>query len=203
MIYLVYDTETTGLTRNGLPPHDPSQPDLIQLGAILWDSEKDMVRGEINLIIREDGVVVPDGAAGVHGIRTEIAAQFGLPLLLPIAAFNNLARIADAFVCHNAAYDLVVMKKAYYKVKKDHPFNDKPNLCTMEALTNIMRLPPSARMREKGMNKPKPPSLMEAYGFVTGGKSFDNAHDAMADVRATLEIQKWLVNHQKETAPPT
>lgn len=196
MNVLIYDTETNGLTRRELPPHAPEQPDLLQMGAILYDDERDMVRGEINLIVHDPAVIIPVNASNVHGIRAEIAAQFGVPLMIAMAAFNNLAKCADAFVCHNAEYDIVVAKKAYYKIKKDHPFNDKPSLCTMEKLTDVMKLPPTDRMRAAGFTKYKPPSLMASYQFVTGGKSFDNAHDAMADVRATLELYKWLKGKQ-------
>ena len=192
MNVLVFDTETTGLSNSRLPPHDPSQPDLIQMGAILYDDERDVIRGEINLIVHDPAVAVPEGAANVHGIKTEIAAQYGLPLVVVMATFNNLLKIADATVCHNAPYDLIVAKKAYYKLNRPHPFSEKPAMCTMEMLTDKMNLPPSQRMRDKGMTQPKPPSLMEAYRFVTGGLSFEGAHDAMADVRATLEIYKWI-----------
>ncbi len=197
MIVLVYDTETTGFTERNLPATHPSQPDLVQMGAILYDDQTQMVRGEINLVVAQDeGVKIPSGASDVHGIKDAVAAQFGLPLVLVMATFNNLAKVADAFVCHNAEYDLVVAKKAYHKVKRDHQFNDKPSLCTLELLKPIMKLPPSERMRAKGMTMYKSPSLMEAYRFVTGGKSFEGAHDASADVHATVEIWKWLKEHQ-------
>jgi DNA polymerase-3 subunit epsilon len=197
MNILVFDTETTGLTQSNLPATHPSQPLMVQLGAILYHLETGLVRAELNAIVRlPEGATVPPQAANVHGITTEVANTFGLPLVVVLAMFNNIAKCADVFVCHNADFDLVVTKRAYHMVDRPHPFDSTPVFCTMKNLSPIIKLPPTDRMRAKGMNSYKPPSLMEAYGFVTGGGTFDGAHDAMADVRATLEVAKYLMKEQ-------
>ncbi len=193
MNVLVFDTETTGFVAESQPPTSAAQPDLVQLGAILFDAADNRIRGELNVIAQLDpGVRVPTGASSVHGITTEACAQYGIPLLIVMAAFNNLAKAADMFVCHNARFDTVVMQRAYHKVNRPHPFADKPVMCTMEAATPIIRVPPTEKMLRAGRTHWKKPNLQEAYGHVTGGLSFDGAHDAMADVRATLEVWKWL-----------
>jgi DNA polymerase III epsilon subunit-like protein len=198
LIILAFDTETTGKLEYRLPATDARQPDIVQIGAILYDTERDQVRGELNVIVKPEGrFTVPAEAANVHGIQTEDAERFGIPLIIALAAFNNLGRLADAFVCHNIGYDIPVSKKAYHILGKPHPFDEKPSICTMLAMTPILKLPKPFKARPD--DPYKWPNLQEAYAHVTGGGTFDGAHDAMADVRATITVFKW-VNQQQEAA---
>lgn len=194
MIVMVFDTETTGVLNRRLPVTHASQPDVVQVGAILRCDETGRVYGELNLIVKPEGrFTVPAEAARVHGITTETAEQFGVPLIIAMAAFNNLAKGADAFVGHNIEFDVGIMTKAYSLVNKPHPFDSKPAICTKDGMDPIMKLPPTERMKQFGHgNKFKAPNLTEAYGFVTNGGTFDGAHDAMADVRATCVVYDWM-----------
>jgi DNA polymerase-3 subunit epsilon len=203
MHVLVWDTETTGLTNDRLPSSHASQPDLVQLGAILVNQDTGQVRGELNLIVKPEGrfTSMPSQASDVHGITYDVAEQFGVPLVIAMAAFNNLSKAADAFVAFNASYDRVVTEKAYHLLGKPHPFQEKPVICAKEAMDPIMQLPPTPRMIAAGRgNQFKAPNLREAYAFVTGGGTFEGAHDAMADVRATAVVYRWWVANQAQAA---
>ena len=193
MNVLVFDTETTGLPNKGREYGHPDQPYLVQLGALLYDSETGRTRAELNLIINPLGEFkVPDGAAAVHdGIATPIAETYGVPLVVALGAFHHLSRQADAVVAHNIDFDLAIMGTAYERAAKRSVLHEKKLVCTMAALAPIMRLPPTERMIAAGMgDKFKSPSLREASEYI-GRPPFD-AHDAMADVRECLAVWHWL-----------
>lgn len=182
MIILAADTETTGFASDA-PLDDPKQPHIVQLGALL--KEDDVVRAEINLIIKPDGWVVPAQVAEIHGISTEIAEKYGVPLRLAMEAFEHLVRQADLLVFHNFAYDNKLIQIAHARLKMKSAFTSKKWFCTMQATTPILKLP---KARGGGYKWPK---LQEAYAHFFG-EEFDGAHDASADVRATERVFSHL-----------
>jgi len=171
---LVFDTETTGLIKKGVPLSDPSQPRCVQLGAILFEDEG-AVLAELNLIIRPDGWTVPQVCVDVHGITTEKAQRCGVPIAFALSVFNQLSILADTMVAHNFDYDDQVLRGEFERLGKTPEFTKKANFCTMKAATDIVRIP-SAR----GFKYPR---LQETHKFLFG-EEFEGAHDAMADVRA-------------------
>lgn len=180
---LVFDTETTGLLRKGVPLTDDSQPRCVQLGAILFD-EDGTVRGELNVIVKPNGWIVPPEAAAVHGITTELAEKYGIPIDMVLRIFNRWSGIADTLVAHNFTYDRDVLKGEFMRLGKEPEFLNKPSFCTQEASTNVCQIK-SAR----GFKWPK---LQEAHKFLFA-EEFEGAHDAMADVRACKRVFLELV----------
>jgi len=95
-------------------------------------------------------------------------------------------------------------------------FSSKRHICTMMESVNVCKLPPKFRTNKPtssskggaGTGPPsyKWPSLAEAYGFVTNtnGKqgALENAHDALADSEACLEIFRYLVEHGHVSMEP-
>ena len=59
--------------------------------------------------------------------------------------------------------------------------------CTAKLATPICKIPPTEKMLKAGFNKFKTASLSEAYLHITGSE-LENAHSAMADVRACMEV---------------
>lgn len=180
---LVFDTETTGLTKKHLPVSDPSQPRVVQLGAILFEDDG-TVRAELNLIVKPDGWTIPVEASNVHGITTELAEKFGLPLDMVLRPFNRLSAMADTMVAHNFAYDEFVLRGEFERLGREPEFKKKQSFCTMEAATPIVG--------QKGPRGLKWPKLIDTHEFLFGEK-FEGAHDAMADVRACKRVFLELV----------
>ena len=54
---IFYDTETTGLPNWSAPSDDESQPHLVQLGAIVRDTDTEKVIHKLDVIIKPDGWV--------------------------------------------------------------------------------------------------------------------------------------------------
>lgn len=181
---LFFDTETTGKADFRARPDAAHQPRLVQIGAILQDDESGRVYGEVNLIVRPKDFTIPEDASNVHGITTEIANNYGIPLLHALEAFCSLAKAANQYVCHNADFDLLIATGECLRMVV--PWQSLGAFCTMTQMTPICKLPnPMFPGRFKW------PKLQEAFKFAFG-KEFDGAHDAMADVRACRDLYQWM-----------
>lgn len=201
---LFFDSETSGLVHPNLPEDHPAQPHLVQLGMILAD-ESGAEWATVELIVKPEGYVIPDGAAKVHGITTDLARAVGVPLMIAVAAFTNLRAIAHGLVAHNMAFDDLVMRAAIARTgrKPAHP-GPTQHICTMDLAGPVCNLPPTERMKATGFgDKPKPPSLMEAHKYLLG-EEFQGAHGALADARACMRVffaLKKLAETDKEKVP--
>lgn len=180
---LFFDTETTGRANYKLPATHSSQPDLVQLGAIMRDDDGSE-RAAIDIIIQPGGWVIDPGAANVHGIPTETATRLGVGLDTAVYLFRDLLDICEIVVAHNIAFDTLIMRKAFHRCGLPDPFLNKNLRCTMHAATPIVGV-----LHEKPRHPTdfKWPKLVECtkYFFNEG---LDNAHSAIADVRACARI---------------
>jgi len=187
MRFLCYDTETSGLVHDRLPIEHPSQPNLVQLAMLLLDEDARELAA-VSVIIKPNGWVIPDQAANVHGITTELANAVGVPHVLAVAMFTNLRSLADYTVAHNRAFDERVMATAIHRTGKTpaHP-GPAQHFCTKDLATLVLNLPPTAKMKAAGFNKPKPPTLGECYLHLFG-ETLEGAHSAMVDTRACARV---------------
>lgn len=183
-MYLFFDTETTGMVQRDLPADHAEQPRLVQLGAILADSDLD-VRSEISLLIRSDGHAFDPEAVKVHGISSHDADEFGIPMDSALDLFRELCGRARTAVAHNIDFDLRVMATQYARRGDSSPLAALDHECTMSLATDRVQLE-----SRRGIGF-KPPTLNEAYRFFYG-KEIENAHDAIADCRACLNVYRAL-----------
>lgn len=189
MLVFAYDTETTGIPDWKIPSDDPSQPHLVQLAGILADTDSREIISSVDLIIRPDGWEIPDEVAAIHGITTEKALQVGVPEPLALEMFMTLwdSRLR---IAHNRTFDQRIMRiaaKRYGDNQMIERWADKDNHdCTMLG-------------SKAPMGITKWPKLSEAYEHFTG-KPLENAHSAMADARACLEVYFGILDFEKEAA---
>lgn len=178
MTFLVFDTETTGVIQKGLPADHPGQPHVVQLGMKLCEGER--VISSASVVV-DPGVEVPEEAAKLHGMTTEMVRRFGVPKVVAVGLFSNFARLAGSLVAHNAAFDIGVLAGEYMRLKRDPPFGSKKVYCTMALSTDVCKIP--------GKYKDyKWPSLQEAYKELVDAGGFSGAHDAMVDVDACRHV---------------
>lgn len=178
MPILLFDFETTGIK--------PETARAVQLAALLLSDEFEE-QGRMNVLIKQDAPI-PAAASAIHGITTERANDEGTTLVGALEEFCSLVDAASAvphegwIVAHNLAYDY---KLYCYELARAGTRREKTGLllpfCTMRALTERMRLP------SKYPGSFKWPRLDEAFRFCFN-RSFEGAHDAMADVEATRDI---------------
>lgn len=181
---LFTDTETTGFVDLKKPPSDPKQPYVVQLAAILTTDEGETI-DELDMIVKPEGWEVPVEASNVHGITTEIALSKGLHKGLVLNAYIALHDKAYITVAHNADFDRMVMKAFIFRCGSTTLL--KPMHCTMRMCRDIIKIPPTPKMRAAGYMQYKNPSLTESYKFFFH-KNFEGAHNALNDVRATKEV---------------
>lgn len=184
-MYLFFDTETSGMIQKELPLDHPEQPRLVQLAALLTDADL-VVQSEIGLLVESEGTKFDPGAVRVHGITEERADRFGVPLLLALVTFHHLTKRAEVVVGHNVDFDLSVMATQYLRVGRPNPLEALRRECTMEKAKPICGL---ESRRGPGL---KPPTLSEAYRHFFG-RELENAHDALADTRACLDVYRAIV----------
>lgn len=222
MIALFFDTETTGIKTWKDPNFIPK---LVQLGAILQDMETGRVLAEVNLIAHPGDNEIPADAAAVHGITTDLAKQFGLPVEKIDGVFHDLLKQADLLVAHNIDYDMDTMKDnltySYMEFEKPldefdnrvagRPQNITPTFCTMNASLYIVKAPLTEKQKayfsSKGKRPDYPyksPNLGETYRHFFN-EDFVGAHDAMADIRACRDIFLKLIEQGfiTKTGEPT
>jgi DNA polymerase-3 subunit epsilon len=188
MNLLFLDTETTGLADFNKRARDPSQPHMVQMAAILTDDTGKHLE-EHNVLIKPDGWTIPKEASDVHGITNEVAA-IGIAEKLASEILLAMIRKSQLVVGHNIMFDKFIARIAMRRFKlitdeDDAAWKATPTFCTMREMTDVCKLP------GKIAGKFKWPKLTEAY-LVAFEKSFDGAHDALADLRACKEIYFWL-----------
>jgi len=192
MRILAIDTETTGTVNQNWPLHNPNQPRMVQFGAALYDASR-VERAAVSLICNPT-IEVPEGAAAVHGITTEIATAMGVPEKLAVGTFIRMAAVADIIVAYNIDFDLSILEIAAIRYSILGQLPKKPTRCVMTSACPIVNMPPTQRMIDAGFgDKPKTPKLGEAFKHFFG-EEMTGAHDALADVRAAMRIYWQLVD---------
>lgn len=176
-MYIVFDTETTGLPKDWKAPISQvdNWPRLVQLGWMLFDARHEWV-AEANLIVKPEGFTIPADAARIHGISQARALAEGLPLQDVLAQFLQALATAEVVVAHNLDYDEKVMGAEFIRARIRNPFEGKQMMCTKTAATAYCQLP--------GNYGYKWPTLGELHSKLFG-TGFEDAHNALGDVRAT------------------
>ena len=173
-MYVVFDTETTGLPASWqAPPSDVDNwPRVVQLAWETFDI-RGRKTGQQAYVIRPDGFKIPKDAERIHGISTAIAKRTGVPVAEALDAFVEGLRKTPVVVAHNLRFDASVLGAEFYRLGIRHPFRRKTHVCTMEAATKFCGLP--------GRNGFKWPTLPELH-FKLFGENVEETHDAAADV---------------------
>lgn len=197
---LFFDTETTGLPLFKEPSEDPRQPHIVQLGALLVDTDTRKVLSSLDLIIRPDGWTISDEVAAIHGITTEKAAAVGVDESLAVELLLDLHSRAGLRVAHNEAFDARIVRIAlmrFFAPKEADAWKEAPAECTADQATPIMAMPPTEKMVRAGFKHHKKPNLREAYRHFIG-QDLENAHSAMADTKACAAI--WFAMREPALA---
>ena len=205
-IALAFDTETTGLPLFKEPSEHPDQPHIIQLAAVLVDLDTRRELASMDVIVKPKGWTIPAEVSAIHGITQEQALDVGIPeetaVEMLLSLWAQRTRIA-----HNESFDARIVRIACMRHAPEFadPWKAGRAECTQLLSTPILNLPPTEKMKRAGFNRPKSANLGEAYEFFTGRK-LENAHSAMADTRACLEVFHAVKNwrgHKAEASQAT
>lgn len=186
-MFLIYDTETTGLPKNyNAPLNDfDNWPRLVQLAWQIHDEKGHLVAIK-NYIVKPDGFEIPYGSEKIHGISTERALSEGESLDFVLNEFDKALNSVKTVCGHNVEFDNSIMGSEYLRKEIQTVLFEKNIVDTKEVSTNFCALPGG-----RG-GKFKWPTLSELHNklFEIG---FDEAHNASADVQATARCFLELI----------
>ena len=193
-MYLIFDTETTGLPKSWNAPITDTDnwPRCIQ---IAWQLHDDMG----NLLDRNDFLIQPDGfnipydAERIHGISTELAQEKGISLIEGLRLFNEALSKTTFIVGQNVEFDVNIMGCEFHRLGVENNLTKLPVLDTCTEKTALLCQLPGGRG-----GKFKLPTLTELHKHLFG-IDFAEAHNATADVEATTRCFLELIRLREFT----
>jgi DNA polymerase-3 subunit alpha len=179
-MYLVFDTETTGLPKNwNAPVSDTSNwPRCVQIAWQLHDEWGNLIEHK-DFLIKPEGYNIPFDAEKIHGISTELATEQGVSLQEVLQEFQAVLSKTKYLVGQNLTFDLNIMGCEFYRMQQETNLSSIPVLDTCTEKTAELCQLPGGRG-----GKFKLPTLTELH-FKLFGVPFNEAHNATADVEAT------------------
>ena len=187
-MYLVFDTETTGLPQRWDAPLEDvdNWPRVVQLAWQLHDAQGALVEAK-DFLIYPEGFNIPYGAEKVHGISTQLAQAQGHPMSEVLDAFESALSRSTHMVGHNLRFDLQVMGAEYIRATRNPARLKLPVLdtCT-QATAQVTKI-----IGGKGSGF-KIPKLGELHAHLFQ-QEFAEAHNATADVEASARCFLELV----------
>lgn len=204
---IFYDTETQGLPDFKAPSEAEHQPHIVQLAAALVDLYGRQITESMDVIVRPDGWVISAEVSAIHGITHEMAMDVGIPEKDAVEQFLALMRDTDANamcppfrqrIAHNEQFDARIIRIAlmrYFGEELANEFRAAPASCTMRAATQIVKAPPTEKMRAVGRHHFKNPNLGECVRHFFD-RELKGAHNAMVDVQACIDVYFAIQDHQ-------
>ncbi len=190
-MYLVFDTETTGLPKRWDAPISDTDnwPRCIQIAWQLHDEMGNCIEHQ-DYLVKPDGFNIPYDAEKIHGISTELAAQDGITLQEVLDKFNIALSKTKFVVGQNVGFDVNIMGAEFYRLGVGNQLQELPVLDTCTETTAQLCQIPGGRG-----GKFKLPTLTELHQHLFG-TAFGEAHNATADVEATTRCFLELIRKQ-------
>lgn len=194
-MYLIFDTETTGLPKRWDAPYTDTDnwPRCIQIAWQLHDDMGNVIEHQ-DYLVKPDGFNIPYDAEKIHGISTALAEQDGVPLAEVLEKFNAALEKTKFVVGQNVGFDLNIMGAEFHRLQVENQLQELPVLDTCTEHTASLCQIPGGRG-----GKFKLPTLTELHQFLFG-EPFGEAHNATADVEATTRCFLELIRKQQYTA---
>ncbi len=187
-MYLIFDTETTGLPKNWNAPITDidNWPRCVQIAWQLHDEMGELLEHH-DFLIHPDGYNIPYDAEQIHGISTQLAQEKGIDLAEVLSLFNEALSKTKFVVGQNVGFDLNIMGCEFHRLGVATSLNDLPLLDTCTEKTAELCQLPGGRG-----GKFKLPTLTELHEKLFG-VPFSEAHNATADVEATTRCFLELI----------
>ena len=105
-MYLIFDTETTGLPKNFNAPLTDSDnwPRMVQIAWQLHDDDGTLLENQ-DYLIKPEGFDIPFNASRIHGISTKMAREEGRDLQDVLVEFAEVLKKTKIGVGHNIIFD--------------------------------------------------------------------------------------------------
>ena len=193
-MYLIFDTETTGLPKRWNAPITDTDnwPRCIQIAWQLHDELGNCIENQ-DYLIKPEGFNIPYDAEQIHGISTELAEEQGAALVDVLEKFNIALSKTKFVVGQNVKFDLNIMGAEFVRTDIANHLQEIPVLDTCTEHTASLCQIPGGRG-----GKFKLPTLTELHQFLFNAP-FAEAHNATADVEATTRCFLELIRKQQYT----
>ncbi|NNJ89210.1 MAG: PHP domain-containing protein, partial [Eudoraea sp.] len=190
-MYLIFDTETTGLPKRWNAPvtEVDNWPRCVQLAWQLHDGLGNLIEQQ-DFLIQPEGYDIPYDAEQIHGISTELASKDGIPLAEALKLFKEVLDKTQFLVGQNVGFDINIMGAEFYRSGIENSLSTLPVLDTCTENTASLCQIPGGRG-----GKFKLPTLTELHEFLFN-EPFSEAHNAAADVEATSRCFFELVRRR-------
>ncbi len=193
-MYLIFDTETTGLPKRWNAPISDTDnwPRCIQIAWQLHDEMGNLMEHQ-DYLVQPDGFNIPYDAEKIHGISTALATESGIPLSDVLEKFNEALAKTKFVVGQNVGFDLNIMGAEFYRLNVENNLQELPVLDTCTEATALLCQIPGGRG-----GKFKLPTLTELHQHLFNAP-FGEAHNATADVEATTRCFLELIRRKQYT----
>lgn len=193
-MFLIFDTETTGLPKNWNAPISDSDnwPRMVQIAWQIHDVNGTYISNK-NFIIKPEGYEIPFAVEKIHGISTEKAHTLGHDLSKVLDIFIEDSKTCDFIIGHHVNFDVSIVSAEFYRKQKENIFESAQLIDTIKDATAYCKIP------SKGNNF-KFPKLEELYNILFN-ETFIEAHNASADVNATTRCFLEMVRLQLISQP--
>lgn len=187
-MYLIFDTETTGLPKRWDAPITDSDnwPRAIQIAWQLHDEMGRLIEHQ-DFLINPDGFDIPYDAERIHGISTELARAKGIEMDQALKLFEEALSKTKFIVGQNVGFDVNIMGAEFHRFGISTILAGLPVLDTCTEVTaDLIKIPGGRGGRYKL------PTLTELHQYLFG-TPFGEAHNATADVEATTRCFLELI----------
>ncbi len=200
--YMFVDTETTGLLPVGYKNKDKeylkkTMPYLVQVAVMFFDINLNKI-SERSIIVAPNGYTIPPESVKIHGISNDYALKHGEARKQVLKYLKAAFDKAVVIVGHNIEFDLSVISTEIdraawsdgvwmcpplyvYGEDRERYYKAEKIIDTMKLGADICKIPSTIKDE-----KYKWPTLDELYKKLFG-KSFQGQHNALNDVKATVE----------------
>jgi DNA polymerase-3 subunit epsilon len=187
-MFLVIDTETTGLPNDRLAADAPGQPRVASVALLYADDDMEL-QHEWHGLIRPDGWEMPPEAQRINGLSIERLVAEGVTILYPLAMYSRAIDEGRIVVAHNIHFDTKMMRGELRRAGMDDRYGRTQTICTMKL---------GRRFCSRG-------NLATVFQELNGPSLEDmgSAHDALNDARACLMILRRLRTRMGEIRATT
>jgi len=190
-MYLIFDTETTGLPKRWDAPITDTNnwPRCIQIAWQLHDDMGKLIEHQ-DYLVQPEGFNIPYDAERIHGISTELAQAEGIPLAEVLEKFNIALSKAKFIVGQNLGFDVNIMGCEFHRAGMNSPMSSMSVLDTCTEVTASL-----LKLAGGRGGKFKLPTLTELHSYLFN-RPFSEAHNATADVEATTRCFLELIRRE-------
>ena len=150
-MYLIFDTETTGLPQNFNAPLSDSDnwPRMVQIAWQLHDENGELIENQ-DYIIKPEGYDIPFNATRIHGISTKMAQEQGRDLQEVLEEFTEVLKKTKVVAGHNIDFDYKIVGAELFRKGIENTLEKTPSADTMELGTDFCQLSGGKNGRFRG-----------------------------------------------------